>query len=110
LRNSTEGIRLLGKIEKIYLDNTNLVDSIAEGVANVGNSRETFFLNQMGVNHTVFSSEVADFQIDQYTFEVGGKSKTKRQIAGLAHAYVVKDDIEYGYQNTIPLWAFGFNY
>jgi len=110
LRNSTEGLRLLGKIEKIYLDNTNLVDSIAEGVADIGNIRETFFLNQMGVNHKVFSSEVADFKIGQYTFEVGGKSKTKRQIAGLDQAYVVKDNVEYGYQNTIPLWAFGFNY
>jgi hypothetical protein len=25
-------------------------------------------------------------------------------------SYIVKDDIEYGYRNTIPLWAFGLNY
>ena len=25
-------------------------------------------------------------------------------------AYIVKDDIEYGFGNTIPLWHFGFLY
>lgn len=110
LRNHTSGIRLLGKIEKIYLDNTNLVFSIAEGTANTGNIRETFFLNQMKVNHSLFSSDTADFSIGPYTFEVGGKNKTKKQISGVNQAYIVKDDLEYGYQNTIPLWAFGFNY
>lgn len=110
LRSSTKGIRLLGKVEKIYLDNTNLIASIAEGTPNIGTIRETFFLNQMGVNHHVFSSDVADFAIDNYTFEVGGKNKSKKQIAGIDKAYIIKDDIEYGYLNTIPLWAFGFNY
>jgi len=110
LRSNTKGIRLLGKVEKIYLDNPNLIASIAEGTPNIGTIRETFFLNQMGVNHHVFSSDVADFTIDNYTFEVGGKNKSKKQIEGINNAYIIKDDIEYGYLNTIPLWAFGFNY
>ena len=37
-------------------------------------------------------------------------SKGKRQIADAKEGYVVKDDIEYGYGNVIPLWAFGLNY
>ena len=44
------------------------------------------------------------------TFEVGGKSKNKKQIAEVKDAFVVKDDIEYGYENIIPLWHFGMNY
>jgi len=110
LRSNTKGIRLLGKVEKVYLDNPNLITSIAEGIPNAGTIRETFFLNQMGVNHHVFSSDVADFTFGNYTFEVGGKSKSKKQIEGLDKGYVVKDDIEHGYMNTVPLWAFGFNY
>jgi uncharacterized protein len=39
-----------------------------------------------------------------------GKNKTKKQIAGLNKAYILKDDIEHGYMNTVPLWTFGFNY
>lgn len=38
------------------------------------------------------------------------KEKGKKQIEGLTDAYVVRDDIEYGYGNVIPLWAFGLNY
>ena len=43
-------------------------------------------------------------------FEVGGKNKTQKQIAGVSDAFVVKDDIEIGYQNVIPLWFFGLMY
>ena len=56
------------------------------------------------------ASEVADFKIDKITFEVGGKSKGLRQIANVNDGFVVKDDIEYGSGNVVPLWAFGLNY
>ena len=36
--------------------------------------------------------------------------KGNAQIAGIENAFVVKDDIEYGFGNTIPLWQFGFLY
>jgi hypothetical protein len=110
LRNSTKGLRLLGKVEKIYLNNPNLIYAIAEGTPDLGNIRETLFFNQMEVKNQVASSDIADFTIENYTFEVGGKNKAQKQIAEVVNAYVVKDDIEYGYKNVIPLWAFGFNY
>ena len=110
LRNDTKGIRLLGKVEKVFLDNTNLMFAIGEDKPNIGNIRETYFFNQMRLNYKVLSSDVSDFKIGKYTFEVGGKNKTRKQIANLENAFVVKDDIEYGFLNTIPLWAFGFNY
>lgn len=56
-------------------------------------------------NHT------ADFVIDKtYTFEIGGKNKTKKQIANVENAYVAKDSIEIGFGNIIPIWLFGFMY
>lgn len=110
LRNSTGGIRNLGKVEKVYLDNPNLIHLLAEEKPNVGNVRETFFLNQMRVRQTVFSSPVSDFMMDGCTFEVGGKNKKQKQIEGVDKGYVVKDDIEYGFGNVIPLWHFGMNY
>jgi hypothetical protein len=64
----------------------------------------------MKLEHSVFTHRNADFQIDDIIFEVGGKNKSKKQIAGLSEAYLVKDDIEFGYQNTIPLWHFGMSY
>ncbi|MCD4698696.1 MAG: hypothetical protein K8S16_20895 [Bacteroidales bacterium] len=59
----------------------------------------------------ITSSKNADFFVnDKYTFEVGGKTKSSKQIAGTANAYIVKDDIEIGFDNKIPLWLFGFLY
>lgn len=110
LRDDTGGVRGLGKVDKIYLDNTNLIYALARESADIGNVRETFFLNQMRVNQEVITSSVSDFQVLDCTFEIGGRKKGQKQIEGLSKAYVVKDDIEYGYGNVIPLWMFGFNY
>ena len=111
LREPTRGIQSLGKVDKIYLDNTVLVNSLGEPHVDVGTIRETFFFNQLRLNHNICSSPASDFLVDEkYTFEVGGKSKKQRQIQGIDNAFVVKDDIETGYANIIPLWMFGLMY
>ena len=110
LRNETSGIRGLGKVEKVYLDNTNIIYNLVGDKSNIGNIRETFFFNQMRLKNEVISSEKADFLIDNYTFEVGGKNKQQMQIEKDGNSFIVKDDIEFGYLNVLPLWTFGFNY
>ena len=110
LRDDTGGIRGLGKVDKVYLDNTNLIYNLADDTSNIGNIRETFFLNQTRVKHDVFASPVADFLVDDKTFEVGGKKKGQKQIKEIENGYIVKDDIENGYLNIIPLWQFGLTY
>ncbi len=110
LRNETRGIRGVGKVDKVYLDNTNIIFNLAGEKSNAGNLRETFFFNQMRLKNEVISSKKADFVIDNYTFEVGGKNKQQKQIEKDGKSFVVKDDIEFGYLNVIPLWAFGLNY
>lgn len=110
LRDQADGIIGLGKVEKIYLDNSNLIYYLSAKEPETGNIRETFFMNQARVNNAVVSSAVADFKIDKYTFEVGGKNKSQQQIKNTPNAFIVKDDIEYGYKNVLPLWAFGLNY
>lgn len=110
LRNETNGIRGLGKVDKVYLDNTNIIFNLAGEKSNPGNLRESFFFNQMRLNNQVISSKKTDFVIDNYTFEVGGKNKQQKQIKKDGKSFVVKDDIEFGYLNVIPLWAFGLNY
>jgi predicted AAA+ superfamily ATPase len=110
LRNSAGGIRSLGKVEKVYLDNTNLIHALASENANIGNLRETFFVNQLRLNHDVVSSPISDFEVDSMTFEIGGKSKEQKQIQAAECGFVVKDNIEFGYENIIPLWHFGLMY
>ena len=110
LRDDTGGIRGVGKVEKVYLDNTTLAYLLGNDSTDTGNIRETFFYNQMRVTKDVISSRISDFEIEGKTFEVGGKKKGKKQISEAKEGYVVKDDIEYGSGNIIPLWAFGLTY
>lgn len=109
-RDNTAGMRQLGKIEKVYVDNTSLMNVLANGNPNIGNVRETFFFNQMRVRNDILGSRVSDFFISPYTFEVGGKSKGRRQIEDVDNGRIVKDDIETGHGIVIPLWTFGMNY
>ena len=110
LRDDTGGIRGIGKVEKVYLDNTSLAYLLGHEATDIGNIRETFFYNQMRVTQDVISSRISDFEIDGKTFEVGGKRKGKKQISDAVDGYVVRDDIEVGFGNIIPMWAFGLTY
>lgn len=111
LYKDTSGIGVLTKPEKLFLNNTNLMYVLAKENINIGNVRETFFLNQFIGIHEINLSEKADFIIDKkFTFEIGGKNKTKKQIAAILDAFVAKDGIEIGFSNQIPVWIFGFMY
>lgn len=100
------------KPDKIYLNNTALLYALSSNPqTEAGTTRETFFVNQLSLDHKLNSLKKGDFIVDdKYTFEIGGKNKTKKQIAGIRNAYVAADDIEYGYNETIPLWLFGLIY
>lgn len=111
LYKDAKGITQMQKPDKIYLENTNLQYAFSPVNANTGNLRETFFINQLGYKHTVEYSPESDFLIDHtFTFEVGGKTKTDRQIKNTENSFIVSDDLEYGTGNKIPLWMFGFLY
>jgi predicted AAA+ superfamily ATPase len=111
LRDSTGGIQGLGKVDKVYLDNSTLIYALGRENTEIGTIRETFFFNQMRVAHEITSSPISDFLIaEKYTFEVGGKKKKQKQIQQAEQGFVVKDDIETGYGNIIPLWQFGLTY
>lgn len=111
LRADNQNISYLQKPEKIFLENTNLAYMFSNGNPNKGNLRETFFLNQLKVKHEVTSAKFGDFMVDQtYTFEIGGATKTRKQIAGVPLAYIAADGIAFGNDYKIPLWLFGFLY
>ena len=111
LHKDVSGINRLQKPEKIYLENTNLAYTLAEHNTDIGNMRETFFLNQLSYNHTIEYPNNGDFWVDKkFLFEIGGKSKSGKQIKETSNAYIAVDNIEYGFGNKIPLWQFGMLY
>jgi len=119
VRMEGSGYRILNKTEKIYLENTNLAYILSNNV-NPGTIREAFFVNQILNNYTmnrnlvdsaITLSKSGDFLVeDKFTFEIGGKGKTNKQIRSLSDAYIASDGIEYGFGEKIPLWLFGFLY
>lgn len=111
LHKPNSGVGALTKPEKLYLGNSNLSHALGEENVSVGSIRETFFSNQLKVGNTVNLADKGDFLINEkWRFEVGGKNKKSYQIKDLPDSFVVKDDIEIGFKNFIPLWLFGFLY
>ncbi len=111
LRSKASSDAMLAKPEKVYLHHPNLLYAIAPHSVNKGNERETFFYNQVNNVHKVSYAVSGDFLVEgKYTFEVGGKTKKNKQINSMKDSFVVADDVEYGSENRIPLWLFGFLY
>jgi len=106
-----KGNKIMQKPDKIYLGNTNYFYGLNMMGEEMGTIRETYFNSQLGISHELRLPENGDFLVDgKYTFEVGGRSKTTKQIKDLPNAYIAMDDIEIGAFNQIPLWIFGFLY
>ena len=129
-----KGNAIFQKPDKIVLNNPNLFTILCQN-QNIGSKRESFFISQL-YNHDIKYSKQGDYKIDdKYIFvltslrdchhitssklkilevmdsdEIGGKNKSKKQIKNLNNSFIVKDDIEMGFENIIPLWLFGFLY
>ncbi len=105
------GVSKLQKPDKIYLENTNYMYVLSDNPVNRGNLRKTFFVNQVRYRYSVLLDKQADFKVaGKWHFEIGGRRKTARQIAGLPDAYLALNDLTTGHGNVIPLWLFGFLY
>lgn len=117
LMQNSLSMKALDKPEKIFLANPNLMYTKEP---NIGNLRETFFVNQLDNYYKnkqslndegIFASKHGDFYCEEkYTFEIGGKNKGFNQIKDVSNSYVASDDLEVGIGNKVALWMFGFLY
>ncbi len=116
LNTNQRGTKLLRAPEKIFLENTTLLQALCKGLGqqiDVGTQRELAFVNALtSAGKKIYCSKKhGDFTIDDIVFEMGGKNKTNRQIRNADKpAFLVKDDILSGGKRTIPLYLFGFLY
>ncbi|MBS9782764.1 MAG: ATP-binding protein [Arcobacter sp.] len=117
LMQNSLSMKAFDKPEKIFLANPNLMYTRQP---NIGNLRETFFVNQLDNYYKnkqslddvgIYASKWGDFYCEEkYTFEIGGRNKGFSQIKDIKNSYVVSDDLEVGIGNKIALWLFGFLY
>ncbi len=119
IRSKEKGYSLMSKPEKLFMQNTNISYALTSKIDS-GSAREAFFVNQIKnyyasqnlfIDEAIYASKKGDFLVnDTYTFEVGGKNKSFKQIKDMNNSFVASDDIEIGFGNKIPLWLFGFLY
>ncbi len=100
----------VAKPGKVLFNNTDILAALSS-MNEVGTVRETFAASMLAPKHKLTEPPAGDFLVDEkYLFEVGGRSKSFKQIANIPDSYVVVDDEETGLGNRIPLWILGFLY
>lgn len=100
--------RISKKPQKLLFSNTNILYAYAEKInidLDMGVVRETFFVNCF---KEIYYSDIGDFVLDDYIFEVGGKSKTFSQIKDLENSFLAVDTDFTSNDKKIPLWLFSF--
>ena len=102
----------LSKPDKVYLENPNILYALTPTKAEIGTLRETFAISSLSESHTVeYGKAQGDFKVDgKYTFEIGGRSKSFSQIAGVENSYIFADDWDMPDGAKLPLWMLGFLY
>ena len=96
------------KPAKIFFKNTNILYALSSDLhipVEIGTVRETYFVNCF---KDVYYSDIGDFKVEKYIFEVGGKNKSFSQIKDIEDGFLALD-IDYTSNNKkIPLWLFSF--
>ena len=112
LYSDLKSVSKMKKPDKVYLENANLMYALANVPVNIGLLREIFVVNQLQYKHSVeYGKADGDFKVDgKYTFEVGGKEKNFKQIAGIENSFVLADDLEMPVGNKLPIWLVGLLY
>ncbi len=112
LLNDKQGHSLIRNAEKIYFNNPNLAHAINQSIGkktDKGMLRELFVLSHLeDAGYKVFYTSNGDMKCEGNTFEIGGKSKKRKQIKDIEKAYLVKDNSLITGKGTIPLYLFGF--
>lgn len=100
----------VAKPGKVLFNNTDIMAALST-LNEIGTVRETFVASMLAPQHVITEPPAGDFLVDEkYLLEIGGKSKSFKQIADIPDSFVVADDEETGIGNRIPMWLFGFLY
>jgi hypothetical protein len=97
----------LKKPSCVFMQNPNLVYSVASGDVEMDVLHKTFFYNQLGYLNRVNFNADADFLVNNdKPFYIGGRNIEKK--SQNKDGFFARDMVEIGSGNQIPLWLFGF--
>lgn len=102
---------ILQKPEKILMQNPSLHHALSRTTSLQGSIRESFVHAMLSHGHRIGAPIKGDFLVDdEILLEVGGPAKKGRQVRDLDKAWIVKDGIEAGSGNSLPIWVLGMLY
>jgi len=96
------------KPAKLFFKNSNILHALSKDhhiPTEIGTVRETFFVNCFD---EIYYSDIGDFKVGKYIFEIGGKNKTFSQIKDINESYLALDIDFTSNDKKIPLWLFSF--
>lgn len=108
-----KALQITSKPEKVCVANPNLIlcskdRRIPKEL--IGAVRESFFVSNFDEKR-IMTHPKADYHVDNYVFEIGGKNKSTKQIANVKSSFLVVDGKDFSYnEREIPLYLFGFLY
>ncbi len=96
------------KPAKLFFKNTNILYALSSSLhipIEIGTVRETYFVNCF---NNAYYSDIGDFKVNNYIFEIGSKNKTFSQVKDIENSFLAVD-IDFTSNNKkIPLWLFSF--
>ena len=95
------------KPQKLFFKNTNILQILSQDqkiAIDIGTIRETYFVNCF---KDIYYSDIGDFKVQEYIFEVGGKNKDFSQIKDINNSYLALDIDSSTNKAKVPLWLFG---
>jgi len=96
------------KPAKLFFKNTNILYALSSSLhipIEMGTVRETYFVNCF---NNAYYSDIGDFKVNNYIFEIGSKNKTFSQVKDIENSFLAVD-IDFTSNNKkIPLWLFSF--
>ena len=97
------------KPARVLMHNSNLMYTIYPNESTPSDIHNTFIVNALWKDHVVNEGDKSSsFIIDnKYEFKMNYKRIREKQRKAV---FYLKDDIEIGEENLIPLWLFGFLY
>lgn len=100
----------VAKPQKILFNNVDIMGALSPS-NDIGTVRETFVASMLSQAHSISEPPAGDFLVDEkYVLEIGGRTKTFKQIADVTDSFAVVDDTETGIGRKLPMWVFGFLY
>ncbi len=112
LKKCKEGARYSAKPNRLFLDNSNLIQAICNAPQLSPAVFETFLVNQLQYKHKVNCTIEGELIInDEYRFALEWSSlSTQKASKYLNESYIISEEIDSQAGTRIPLWMFGFLY